>query len=339
MEAVAALRRQTYENMEIILINNGATAETVAYLHQVEAADKRVKLVNFEFNVYSPNDPAKYVDICFNAALEIATGDYIWCQSDDDYIADDYAEKMVALFRENPECTTAAGLPVSIVIDGKLNSAIPTIINQRPRYMPGHLLVMDIIRGGRTLFNAPGAIFTVQREFLVKAGGFRQPIELLHLYGMVPFGVTGFDETAISYWRHHEGQLNKEATARGIIGSTEVYSLLKDLQIERRWQVFGRKIASELIKAINLDQCARAGSWMTTYLYSRNFDAALRLTRAMWSRPQFWYKTLGKSAERALHIKPARALLRPLLRRIFWIAPAIPRFFPGLARIQNRIDP
>ena len=37
MEAVAALRRQTYENMEIILINNGATAETVAYLHEVHS--------------------------------------------------------------------------------------------------------------------------------------------------------------------------------------------------------------------------------------------------------------------------------------------------------------
>jgi hypothetical protein len=173
---------------------------------------------------------------------------------------------------------------------------------------------------------------------LVKAGGFHQPIESLHLYGLVPFGITGFDETAISYWRHHEGQLNKDATARGIIGSTELYSLLKDLQIERRWQVFGRKMASELIGTIEREQCARAALWMTNYLYSRNFDAALRLTRAMWSHPQFWYRTSVKAAARAFYIKPVRALLRPLLRRIFRLAPAISNLLPRLAKIRNKID-
>ena len=124
-EAVAALCRQTYQNMEIILINNGGTPETGEHLNQVAAADGRVKLVNFEENVYSPNDPAKYVDVCFNAALEVATGDYIWCQSDDDFLAEDYAERMVALFQDNPECTSAAGLPVSVDVNSELNDTGP----------------------------------------------------------------------------------------------------------------------------------------------------------------------------------------------------------------------
>ena len=49
-EAVAALFRQTYDNLEIILVNNGATPETVEYLHEVAALDKRGKLVHFEEN-------------------------------------------------------------------------------------------------------------------------------------------------------------------------------------------------------------------------------------------------------------------------------------------------
>ena len=65
-------------------------------------------------NQFSLDDPSLYITVTWNAALKEATGDYVWIQEDDDFLADDYAEKMVALFEENPECTTAAGLPVSV---------------------------------------------------------------------------------------------------------------------------------------------------------------------------------------------------------------------------------
>ena len=74
-EAVAALCRQTYQNMEIILINNGGTPETVEHLNHIAATDSRVILVNFEENVWTRDDPGMYVDVCFNAALNVATGD------------------------------------------------------------------------------------------------------------------------------------------------------------------------------------------------------------------------------------------------------------------------
>ena len=260
-EAVAALRRQTYSNMEIIMINNGATPEVVEVLHQTASEDERVKLLHFAENQSTPDDPAKFVEVCCNPALEMATGDYVWWQSDDDLIADDYAEKMVALFEGNPDCTTAAGLPASIDINGRRNDTGPRRSNFRPRYMPGHLLALDVMRGGRAMLDTPGTIFTVKRDELIKAGGFHQPIEYLHLYGIVPFGVTGFDETAIAYWRHHEGQLNKEATARGLIGAIEMYSLLKDLSIERRWQELGGDTGRELVAAVEKEQCVKAASW------------------------------------------------------------------------------
>ena len=163
-EAVAAIRRQTYKNLEIILINNGTDSESIDYLEEVAGIDKRVKLVHFKDNVYTPDDPGRYIDICFNAALEIATGDYIWCQSDDDFIGDDYAERMIALFHDNPECTTAAGIAVSIDGEGKTNGIAHEHPNDRPRYMPGHEMALASALGKSTLFGAPGCIFTVKRD-------------------------------------------------------------------------------------------------------------------------------------------------------------------------------
>ena len=131
--SVEALRQQTYSNLEIILINNGAVPDVVEYLHEIASEDERIKLLHFAENQYSPEDPLKYVHVCWNAALAESTGKYVWIQQDDDILAVDYAEKMVALFQGNPDCTTAAGLPVSIDIDGHVNDQSNNEANQRPK--------------------------------------------------------------------------------------------------------------------------------------------------------------------------------------------------------------
>lgn len=337
-EAVAALCRQTYQNMEIILVNNGGPPETTEHLNQVAAADSRVKLINFKENVYSHDDPAKYIDVCFNAGVDAATGDYIWCQNDDDFMADDYVEKMVALFRDNPECSSVAGLPVSVDVHGTLNETGIRQTNFRPRYMPGHLLAMDYVRGRSTMFGVPGYIFTVKRDELINAGGCRQPLEYCHLYGIVPFGVTGFDETAVLYWRHHEGQLNKDATARGLIGAYETFKLFKDWQIERRWQVLGGNMGHELAAAIEQEQCVKAANWMTMYLYSGRLSAALRLTRTMWKHPQFWIRTPAKTFRRLFSVRPIRVVLRPIIRLAFQAIPGSASLSPQLSRLREKVN-
>ena len=308
-QAVDALFRQTYDNLEIILVNNGATEETVEYLHQVAASDRRVKLVHLQENQYSHDDPLKLVDVCFNAGLEAATGDYVWYQSDDDLIADDFAEKMVRLFEGNSDCTTAAGLPVSIDIDGQITEPSPRTSNHRPRYMPGRDLALGVVRGDRTLFSAPGSIFTIRREVLGRSGGFHRALELSHLYGIVPFGVTGFDESAHFYWRRHEGQLNLHLSAAGWIGTDETFSLLRDWDIEGRWQIHGADLAREVVSSIEKTTCRTAASWYVRNLYGGRLGASSRILQRMWRQPHFWS---------CLPIQAVRPLLlaHPIRRRL-----------------------
>ena len=175
-ESVGALLRQTYDNLEVILINNGGTGETSEYLNQVAASDARVRLMHYEENQWSLDEPQKYIRVCLNDALWQATGDYVWFNADDDFIADDYLEKMVALFKGNPECTTSAGIPVSVDIDGNLFGSGPRTTNFRPRYMPGHELVLRVLRGDKKVFSSPGYMFTVRRDALLQAGGYHPAI-------------------------------------------------------------------------------------------------------------------------------------------------------------------
>jgi len=339
-EAVNALFRQTYKHLEIILINNGATPEIIEYLHKVESQDKRIKLIHFKENQYSKNDPMKYIAVCLNAGLKAATGDYVFHQSDDDMIADDYAEKMVALFKENPDCTTAAGLFVSIDINGNVIESYVRTRNFRPRYMPGHHVALDALRGGK-MFAAPGPIFTIKRDVLVKAGGYHRCIEHSHLYGIVPFGVTGFDETAILYWRRHEGQLNIILNANGAVLVDYADSLLKDWQIEKRWQVFGKDTAKEVVSTIKKDSYTEPAYWFYVNLSFFRFRALFRILRQMWRYPYFfWFQVLVLPIKepRMVFVQPIRSMLKLVIRGIFKSFPGLAGVSPAFAKLCNRVN-
>jgi glycosyltransferase involved in cell wall biosynthesis len=336
-EAVDALFRQTYGNLEIILINNAATAETVEYLNEVAALDKRVRLLHFKENQYSPDDPVKMLDTCLNPALKMATGDYVWYQSDDDLIADDYVEKMVALFQGNPECTTAAGLSISMDVERNVIPE-PRISNFRPRYIAGHTLILDCLRGGK-MFSAPGTIFTIKRDVLIKAGGYHRNLEHSQLYGIVPFGVTGFDETAIFYWRRHQSQLNKQLHARGWTSIAEKFALLKEWEIERRWQVFGKDTARKVVSTIERQIYEIAAKCFAINLVCLRFRASLRVIGKVWNRPQFWPK-VPKALFEAFYRRTRQLLhhLKPAVRGLFKIWPGLASASVLFARLRDKAD-
>jgi len=288
-EAVAAILRQTYENLEIILVNNGAMPENIEYLHYVSSLDDRVKLIHFQENQFNWDDPLKVIE-CYNAGLREASGDYVWHQADDDIMADDYAEKMVHLFEGDPECITAAGLPISMDADGNTEEEGYRTSNLRPRYMPGHILAQGIARGSRSLFRSPGEIFTIRRDALIRAGGYHKAVEISHIYGILPFGTTGFDETAHFYWRRHEGQLNRQMTERGLIGIGETFSMLKEWEIESRWQVFGPDAGKEIVSAIENQVCDRAGYWFVQLTYAGKIRGSIRILSSIWRKPHFWLR-------------------------------------------------
>ena len=321
-EAVEATIRQTYDKLEIIIINDGATPETIEYLQEVSASDKRVRILDYEENLFRMEDPHRVVEVAFNDALKVAEGDYIWYQADDDLISENYAEEMVALLSGDPQCITAAGLSVAIDIDGNIIDSGPRTSNFRPRYMPGHLLALDVVRGGATMFSAPGTIFTMRREALIKAGGFHSCIEASQLFGIAPFGVTGFAEDAILYWRRHEGQLNKELTANGILGVDYTISMLRDWEIEQRWQQFGTTVASEVVISIEMRMCRGAAHWFALNFVRLRWRASWRILRDIWKRFNFWrnlpasfYKCLKSTfAELARRVLPAP--IKRFLKRV-----------------------
>lgn len=290
-EAVEGFFAQTYSNWEAVIIDNAATPQTRDYLSLIERQDSRIKLVHFKTNQYDPKDPMKYVGICYNAALDAAKGDYVWDQADDDFISPNFVERMVDLFQGNPECTTAAGLPVSVDVNGNVIPG-PRLPNCRPRYMPGHLLALETLRkGGTNMFAAPGTIFAIKRDVLIKAGGYHPAIEKSHLYGIVPFGLTGFDESAILYWRRHEGQLNLSLMASGYVGLKGIRNLLNEWDIQKRWEDrFGKLKSSFVVRSLIRRQYEVAAACFIHNIYAMSWVAAWRIFCQAGGSYRFWKK-------------------------------------------------
>jgi len=235
-EAVSAIRAQTYDNIEIVIVNNGATPETVEYLLELEKVEHRVKLVHFQTNQFSWEDPGLTIRVCFNAGLRASKGDLVFHQEDDDWVAADFVERMVRLFEENPECITAIGQIISAMPDGTL---IPYALAKRPRYIPGHELALDYATGGKKIRQInPGHCFVMRRNVLERNGGFHESFEIQQMFAIVPFGITGYDPDALMYWRRHESQLNLIASSRGFDWSQYSERLLSDplMRVLERWQ-------------------------------------------------------------------------------------------------------
>jgi len=322
---------QTYKDIELIIVNNGAFEDIIIYINKIAKLDKRVKIINYEENIFSWDDPELMSQVCLNAALKSAKGDYVFFTSYDDPMALDYVERMVRLFEDNPDCTSAAGRPVSIDANDSVNKEELNNrkTNFRSKYMPGHELALATLEHKSRVFGAPGTIFTFKRDVLLKYGGFHRAIELGHLYGIVPFGVTGFDEDAIYYWRRHEGQLHLAVTSRGQIGTKDVFSMIEDLDLENKWSIYGDDVARDVVKVIKNQQAKIAATWFSQNLFKLRISACIKIVRDIWSQPKFWFY-LPKTIFRPWRL--LRSLLRSFLISLFHINK------PILKPILNYVD-
>ena len=294
-KALANIRSQTYQNLEIIISDNGSSIDIQRYIQNQSRLDNRIKVINYKNNIFDFNDPELRTFIICNDALDRAKGEFFFYQSYDDLMALDYIEKMAQLFYEDKDCMSAAGLPISIYGDDRIaeEELINRKTNLRPRMMDGHELVLDYIKNRTfytraTVFSAPGTIFSFRTKFLRDKGGFHRAVEDAQLFGMVPFGKTGFDETALFYWRRGPFQLNKILDSHGFAGVRELYDLLDDFDLYKRWLEFEKVNAKRVIKFCKKAVCEDAAYKFLTNMAELRFKGTLSGLRAVYLKGYFW---------------------------------------------------
>ena len=90
--AVDSIRNQTYQNLEIILVDDGSKDQCGRICDDYAKADNRIVVIHKENGGLSD---------ARNAGLDIARGEYIMFVDSDDYIASDCVETLLGCLKEH----------------------------------------------------------------------------------------------------------------------------------------------------------------------------------------------------------------------------------------------
>ena len=251
-QSIQSVLNQDYQNVELIIVDNGAKEDVSEYLYSIYKKHTNIGLIKFKENQFSWDDTEMTVVICWNAALLNCKGDIVSHLSYDDMLSYDCCSRMAKLFTDNDNCVTAGPLPVSIDINGKVNEEFSERLrlgNKRTKYIAGKELALDFIQGSpNKYFGAPGGVLFIKKDTLIQYGGFDRASDITEVIKFAIHGDSGFDPEAKLYWRHHKGQLNKVAKLRGITWCNNLTDMVKSERILQIWELLFTKEEIVLLK-------------------------------------------------------------------------------------------
>lgn len=98
---IKSIIRQTYKNLEIILVDDGSPDRCGSICDSYAEKDIRIKVIHKENGGLSD---------ARNTGIKIAKGDYITCIDSDDYVSNDYIEYLLYKIQENNADMSICGL-------------------------------------------------------------------------------------------------------------------------------------------------------------------------------------------------------------------------------------
>ena len=100
-ECIGSILEQTYSKLEIILVEDCSTDDSLSICQKYADLDRRIKLLHNEKN--------SGVSFSRNRAIDCATGEYVAMIDGDDWVEKDYIERMVNAIEETGADACACG--------------------------------------------------------------------------------------------------------------------------------------------------------------------------------------------------------------------------------------
>lgn len=97
MQCIESIRKQTYTNLEIILVNDCTLDNSGAIADIFASEDNRIKVIHKEKN--------EGVSAARNTGINASTGEYICFVDGDDYVMEDYVEYLYNLIYDDADIT------------------------------------------------------------------------------------------------------------------------------------------------------------------------------------------------------------------------------------------
>jgi len=248
-QAASSVLRQTFADLELIIVDNASTDETSDICQRLAEQDKRVRYYRNERNLgAAPN---------YNRGLELARGTYFKWLAHDDWLSDNYLEACVEALDRYPEVVNAHGIPREMIdpetpfIDSEFTVPLWGVAGPIER----HAMAMRMPRTCHAIFGLMRRneleMTTLHKPYYSSDCNLVAEIALLGRFLLVP--------EAIFYNRRHAGQSMAQSRNAAYLNSwqdssnTKRHSAMFTNRLKHAWEIWGRypQIASryELIKA------------------------------------------------------------------------------------------
>jgi len=158
-EAVGSIRAQTFEDWELIVIDDGSSDGSLAVLERHAAAEPRIRLISRE---------NRGIGATRNECLGLARGEYFAAMDSDDVSHPERLERQVEYLDRHPDCVAVGSRVRLIDPDG-------AEIRDWSEYVSHEEIDRAHIAGHGGAMTHPASMF--RRQTLVELGGYRGELE------------------------------------------------------------------------------------------------------------------------------------------------------------------
>jgi len=256
-ECIESVLCQTYENWEMIIVDDASTDKTPYIVEQYAKKDNRIKFIRNEKN----NGPL-FLDVNYNLALKEAKGEWIGYLEGDDVFVQKSLEIRVNALNELPEeerknISMVYGRYGRIWMDSK-SIDLPIPYYENPKYSPiirntpvGMALIW-LLQGFSFI---PASTVLLNKEKLLKIGGFKQILRELRAVDYCTWAFLALEgewlyiPKVLYFWRRHNNSITMQY---------HEYMMQYAIQFsEYFWEKFHKEILDKLnYKYIEFRRCA-----------------------------------------------------------------------------------
>lgn len=162
-DMMRAVLEQSWSPIEIIVIDDCSTDDSVAILAEFARQDARISVHRNEVN--------RGVIYTANRGLALAKGDYIYFGAADDKVLPGLFEKSMRLLAQYPQAGVCSSLSTYIDEEGRQTGVMPKLLHVREAtYFPPERCAKALVAQGHWI---QGNTAFYARQALIDAGGFR----------------------------------------------------------------------------------------------------------------------------------------------------------------------
>lgn len=295
-EAIASIEQQTWQNWELVVVDDGSTDGSAEWLEQRALQEPRIRVIR---------QPHAGVTVALNRGLREVRGELIARMDADDIAHPERFARQVAYLQASPQVVAVGSWVRRIDADGD-----PIAIACWPS--THEEIVEGLVRG---MGGLPHPTAMIRRSAMERVGGYREQFRLaqdkdLWLRLAEMGNLANLREVLLDYREHPESI----SQARRDQQRDHLQAILDDA--ERRGVLpipaaRSRSVARQRTRPSELEwlrAASRAGNWSTAWKY-----AGQLLTRYPF-QPLTWWSLLRLIADRLL--RPARLLFRQAPRKI-----------------------